>query len=54
MKWSLVLLAPVLAVALLGIESQAQERGWLSSPDAGFRQARDSGKPLLFMFRCVP
>ncbi len=27
---------------------------WLSSVDAGFKEARRTGKPLLVMFRCVP
>ena len=52
MKRSLVVLAPVLMG--LFIECHAQEGGWLSNPDIGFRQSRETGKPLLVMFRCVP
>ena len=40
--------------ALHSRQSVAAEIGWLSDVDAGFKEARGSGRPLLVMFRCVP
>jgi hypothetical protein len=35
-------------------DPQAGRYGWLSSLEAGKSQARQSGKPLMVVLRCVP
>ena len=35
-------------------EQGAARNGWLSSLEAGKRQARETGKPLMVVLRCVP
>jgi hypothetical protein len=37
-----------------GSERQAVQNGWTFSLEAGKRQARATGKPLMVVIRCVP
>jgi len=38
-----------------GFEEQSTaQRGWVASLGAGLRQARQTGKPLMVVLRCVP
>jgi hypothetical protein len=46
--------APALAQRGRGSEQAAARNGWLFSLEAGKRQARETGKPLMVVIRCVP
>jgi hypothetical protein len=35
-------------------DANAAQYGWLSSLEEGKKQARESGKPLMVVIRCVP
>jgi hypothetical protein len=37
-----------------GGDANAARNGWLSSLEEGKKQARESGKPLMVVIRCVP
>ena len=36
------------------VEQAAKAKGWLTSYEAGLAAARQTGKPLLVVFRCQP
>jgi hypothetical protein len=46
--------APVLAQPRGRGEPQPTRYGWVSSLEAGQAQARQNGKPLMVVVRCVP
>ncbi len=66
MKRGIVVFLACAVVALSGTPSRAQSRGprgrdqdaarygWLSSLEEGKVRARQSGKPIMVVFRCVP
>ena len=44
----------VAGAAVMAVGAAAQEIEWHSSYAAALAEARDSGKPLIVAFRCVP
>jgi len=51
---SLVALAMCAAPLAAQGDANAGRYGWLSSLESGKVQARDTGKPLMVVIRCVP
>ena len=46
--------APSLLAQRRGDQQQAAQHGWIMNYDEGKNLARQSGKPLMVVFRCVP
>lgn len=46
----------LLSCVVMGSTSYAQDDrfNWINSYKEGLRQARETGKPMLLSFRCVP
>lgn len=51
----LALLAPALAQAQgPRDENSARKHGWLSNYPEALKAARNTGKPIMLVFRCIP
>lgn len=51
---AVLLIDPPLQAQRRGRDQDAVKHGWLSSLQEGRSQARQSGKPLMVVLRCVP
>jgi len=54
MMTALVFVLSTSPLAAQGRDANAAKYGWLSSLQAGKAQARETGKPLMVVLRCVP